>query len=139
MRSAIIRKNISTMEINVKFDHFNINVSDMERSLEFYKKALDLEECGEIIGPDGVFVIKYLKAREGDFRLELTWLKEHPQGYDLGENEFHIALRAHSDYERLHEYHRRLGCICFENERMGIYFINDPDDYWIEIIPPLKG
>jgi lactoylglutathione lyase len=28
-----------------------------------------------------------------------------------------------------------MGCICYENKEMGIYFINDPDDYWIEIIP----
>ena len=28
-----------------------------------------------------------------------------------------------------------MGCICYENKAMGIYFINDPDDYWIEIIP----
>lgn len=28
-----------------------------------------------------------------------------------------------------------MGCICFENPAMGIYFINDPDGYWIEIIP----
>jgi len=28
-----------------------------------------------------------------------------------------------------------MGCICFENHGMGIYFIEDPDGYWIEIIP----
>lgn len=124
--------------MEVKFDHFNINVSDLERSLEFYRKALNLEECGEIIGPDGTFIIKYLKSPTSEFRLELTWLKDHPQAYDLGENEFHIALRVAHDYDKLKEYHREMGCICFENETMGIYFINDPDDYWIEIIPPRK-
>ncbi|NLC50259.1 MAG: lactoylglutathione lyase, partial [Bacteroidales bacterium] len=25
--------------------------------------------------------------------------------------------------------------ICYENESMGLYFINDPDGYWIEILP----
>lgn len=29
----------------------------------------------------------------------------------------------------------RKECICFENHDMGIYFVNDPDGYWIEIIP----
>lgn len=28
-----------------------------------------------------------------------------------------------------------MGCICFENKDMGIYFIADPDNYWIEILP----
>jgi lactoylglutathione lyase len=28
-----------------------------------------------------------------------------------------------------------MGCICYENKDMVIYFINDPDGYWIEIIP----
>jgi len=31
--------------------------------------------------------------------------------------------------------HREMGCVCFENPEMGIYFITDPDGYWIEIIP----
>ena len=28
-----------------------------------------------------------------------------------------------------------MGCICFENHDMGIYFIEDPDGYWIELVP----
>jgi lactoylglutathione lyase len=28
-----------------------------------------------------------------------------------------------------------MGCICYENKDMGIYFIIDPDGYWIEILP----
>ena len=28
-----------------------------------------------------------------------------------------------------------MGCGCFENHDMRLYFINDPDDYWIEILP----
>ena len=31
--------------------------------------------------------------------------------------------------------HKEMNCVCFENPAMGIYFINDPDNYWIEIIP----
>jgi lactoylglutathione lyase len=31
-----------------------------------------------------------------------------------------------------------MGCICYENPEMGIYFIHDPDDYWIEILPERK-
>ena len=69
-----------------------------------------------------------------DFELELTWLKDHPQQYNLGECEFHLAFKA-EDYEAAHKKHEEMGCICFENEAMGIYFIVDPDGYWLEILP----
>ena len=48
--------------------------------------------------------------------------------------EFHLAL-AVEDMEKAHALHEKLGCICYENPAMGIYFISDPDGYWIEIIP----
>ena len=32
------------MEIKSRFDHFNINVTDLERSIAFYGKALGLKE-----------------------------------------------------------------------------------------------
>ena len=35
----------------------------------------------------------------------------------------------------VHRRHQEMGCICFENPEMGIYFIQDPDGYWIEIVP----
>ena len=69
-----------------------------------------------------------------EFQLELTWLRDHPQKYDLGECEFHLAL-AVEDMEKAHALHEKLGCICYENPAMGIYFISDPDGYWFEIIP----
>lgn len=50
-------------KISAKFDHFNINVTDLERSIAFYREALGLEPCGEINGPDGAFKIVYLKTR----------------------------------------------------------------------------
>lgn len=117
------------------FNHFNFNVSDLDRSLKFYKEALDLEPVGERkVAGDGSYIIVFLGEGKTDFRLELTWLRDHPQKYDLGECEFHLALRA-DDYAAEHARHEKMGCICFENPKMGIYFISDPDGYWIEIIP----
>ena len=52
----------------------------------------------------------------------------------LGDNEFHLAFTT-DDYEAAHEKHAAMGCICFENHEMGLYFIKDPDGYWIEIVP----
>ena len=54
--------------------------------------------------------------------------------YNLGDNEFHLAFRV-EDFDGAYNLHKEMGCICYENKEMGIYFIADPDNYWIEIIP----
>lgn len=117
-----------------RFNHCNINITDVERSLKFYKDALGLSLLSEKEGPEGSFRILYLGDGETPFRLELTWLRDHPQPYELGENENHIAFRT-PDYEAAHALHKQMGVICYENPAMGIYFIEDPDGYWLEIIP----
>ena len=116
------------------FAHNNLNVRDLDKSLAFYHEAFGLVEKRRKEAADGSFAIVYLGDGKTDFRLELTWLRDHPQKYDLGECEFHLALRA-DDYEAAHKKHEEMGCICFENPAMGIYFVTDPDGYWIEIIP----
>lgn len=120
--------------MQARFDHYNINVSDLDRSLEFYNKALGLAEVRRIAPDDGRFIIAYMGDGVTTFRLELTWLRDHPQKYDLGECEFHLAMRV-DDYDAYHSLHQQMGCICYENPEMGIYFIEDPDGYWVEIIP----
>lgn len=77
----------------------------------------------------------YLKNELSDFKLELTWLRDRKEPYELGDNESHICLRVPGDYDAVRAYHKEMGCVCFENEEMGLYFINDPDDYWIEVLP----
>jgi len=114
--------------------HENYNVTDLDRSLAFYEKALGLTEKRRNNAADGSFAICYVGNAQSDFELELTWLKDHPQKYDLGEDEFHLAFHV-DDYEAAHRLHQEMGCICFENPSMGIYFIEDPDGYWLEIIP----
>lgn len=123
------------MEIKSRFDHFNINVLDLERSIAFYGKALGLTEHHRKETADGSFVLVYLTDGVSPFLLELTWLRDHKEPYELGENESHLCFRVAGDYDKIREYHREMGAVCFENEAMGLYFINDPDDYWIEILP----
>ena len=117
-----------------RFNHFNFNVLDLERSLKFYDQALGLRPVREKEAADGSFKLVYLGDGESDFTLELTWLKDRETPYDLGEDEFHLAFTV-ADMAAAHAKHEALGCICFENPAMGIYFIEDPDGYWIEIIP----
>lgn len=118
--------------MNFKMIHENYNVADLEKSLDFYERALSLKEKRRKNG-DG-FIIVYIGNEESDFELELTWLEEHTGPYDLGECEFHLAFRT-DDYEAAHKLHEEMGCICYENKEMGIYFITDPDGYWLEIVP----
>ncbi len=117
-----------------KMIHNNYNVRDLEKSLTFYKEALGLEEVRRIAPEDGSFIIVYLSDGDTPHQLELTWLKEWDRPYNLGDNEFHLAFVA-DNFEEAHSLHQKMNCICYENEEMGIYFINDPDGYWLEIIP----
>ena len=123
------------MEIKAKFDHFNFNVTDLERSISFYNKALGFVESHRINSNDGSFIIVYLKDNQSDFLLELTWMRDHPQAYDLGECEFHLCVRVPGDYDAVRAFHKEMGVVCYENHDMGLYFIEDPDGYWIEILP----
>lgn len=117
--------------------HCNINVTDINQSIAFYQKALQLHVQRQKAAADGSFILCYLQDTTESFSIELTWLKDHPQPYALGENESHIAF-AVDDFTAAHKLHEEMGCICYENEAMGIYFIHDPDDYWLEIIPASK-
>lgn len=116
------------------FNHNNLNVLNLEKSLQFYQDALDLVEVRRKNAPDGSFVLVYLGDQKTGHTLELTWLKDRTKPYDLGENEFHIALVT-DDFDGAYQKHKQMDCICYENKDMGIYFIEDPDHYWIEIIP----
>lgn len=123
------------MEIKGKFDHFNINVINLEKSISFYNKALGLKEHHRKEAADGSFILVYLTDAATGFLLELTWLRDKAEPYELGDNESHLCFRVEGDYEEVRKYHKAMGCVCYENTDMGLYFINDPDDYWIEILP----
>jgi len=115
------------------FVHNNINVLDLEKSVEFYKKALGYVEDKRHHSADGSFILAFLSDESGSYQLELTWLRDRQEPYNLGDNEIHMAVVT-PDYESAHEFHKEMGCICYENEGMGLYFIADPDGYWTEII-----
>jgi lactoylglutathione lyase len=119
------------------FAHNSINVLNLERSLAFYREALQLTEVRRHEAPDGSFIIVFLGDGHTLHQFELTWLRDRKEAYNLGDNEFHLALKV-DDFAGAHALHEKMGCICYENKDMVIYFINDPDDYWIEIIPQKK-
>ena len=118
----------------ITFNHFNFNVLDLDKSLKFYEETLGLKPVREKAAADGSFKLVYLGDGISDFTLELTWLRDRKEPYNLGECEFHLAFKT-DHYEALYQKHKEMGVICFENPSMGIYFIADPDGYWVEIVP----
>ena len=123
------------MEIKSRFDHFNFNVLDLNRSIHFYEKALGLKEVRRMEAKDGSFILVYMGEEKTGFLLELTWMRDRKEPYDLGEGEFHLCMRVPGDYDEVRAYHKQMDCVCYENTDMGLYFIDDPDGYWIEILP----
>lgn len=119
--------------MDFKMVHENYNVADLDKSLEFYKNALGLTEKRRKTADDGSFIIVYVGNETTDFELELTWLRDMDRPYNLGDCEFHLAFST-DDFDNAYKKHKEMGCICFENPKMGVYFISDPDGYWLEII-----
>ena len=114
--------------MNFTFCHNNFNVLDLEKSLKFYEEALGLKEARRKVADDGSFILVYLSDGKTNHTLELTWLRDWDRPYNLGDNEFHLALEV-DDFDKAYEHHKA----------MGIYFISDPDNYWIEILPANRG
>ncbi|MCL2815459.1 MAG: VOC family protein [Oscillospiraceae bacterium] len=123
--------------MNFKLTHANINVLDLEKSLAFYKDALGMEAARRHKAKDGSFELAFLSDGSGTCQIELTWLREKGEAYDLGDNESHIAFTT-DDMEAARRLHDKMGCVCYDNPGMGLYFIEDPDGYWIEIMPEKK-
>ncbi|MDD2972625.1 MAG: VOC family protein [Lachnospiraceae bacterium] len=117
------------------FAHNNFNIVDLEKSLAFYSEALGLQEDHRKESADGSFILVYLGDGKTSHLLELTWLRDwEKENYNLGDNEFHLAFEV-DNMEEAHALHKKMGCICYENPGMGIYFIANPDGYWLEIVP----
>ena len=114
--------------------HSCIAVFDLEKSIKFYEDALGFEEVRRISTDDGSFEIVFMSNKGDTTMLELTWYRDRREPYDLGDNEIHIGLRV-DDFQSALAHHKDMDCVCFENKNMGIYFIADPDGYWVEIVP----
>jgi len=120
--------------MNFSLAHTNINVLDLEKSLTFYKKAFGMDVINRKKADDGSFELAFLSDGISTHQIELTWLKDKDAPYELGDNESHIAFIT-DDYDAAYALHKEMDCICYENTSMGLYFIEDPDGYWLEIIP----
>ena len=122
-----------SQELQFTFAHNNFNVVNLEKSLAFYKEALGLTELRRKEAEN--FTLVFLGDNQTNHQLELTWLKDWDKpNYNLGDNEFHLCFKV-NDYEKAYQKHKEMGVIVYDNTKMGLYFIADPDGYWIEIVP----
>ena len=124
------------------FAHNNFNVTDLDKSLKFYEEALGLKEVRRKEAADGSFILVYLGDGVTPHQLELTWLRDWEKDhYDLGDNEFHLAFRIcdkvdpHFLIFKANASHLFVLCV---SRLEIIYFITDPDNYWLEIVPTRK-
>lgn len=117
-----------------KMAHTNINVLNLERSLAFYKEALGLQPIRTFIHPQGEFTLVYLADEAKHYQLEFTCYRDRKEAYSHGDNDLHLAFYV-DDFNAAYRRHKEMGCICYENQEMGIYFIKDPDGYWLEVLP----
>ena len=124
------------MTIQAKFRHYNFNVQDLGKALDFYDKALGLKPIRERTADDGSFKLVFLGDGQSEFDLELTWLRDWDRPYELGDNEVHLCMSVPAEqYEDIWAYHKEQGWVCYENQAMNLYFIADPDNHWIEMVP----
>ena len=120
--------------MKAKFVHRGTHVLDKEKTIAFYEQALGMRVVREMGPEDGSWSNTYMANDEAPFEIELTWNRGRVEPYDNGGRDVHIAFEV-DDYEAAHALHEKMGCIVFENPRMNLYFIADPEGQWIEIYP----
>jgi len=124
--------------MNYKLEHACIRVMDLDKSLDFYKKALSLEEVRRLDYSEYKFTLVYLSDENKNFEIELTHNYDTEKPYEMGNGFSHFALTV-SDLEKSHEFHKDMGLEITDlkglpGEKPKYYFITDPDGYKIEII-----
>jgi len=122
----------------MKFLHSMIRVKDIQKSLDFYTKVLDmnveskmrLEDCW----------LYFLSDKEHTCQIELTYNDETPEnGYEIGTGFGHFAFGV----ESLDKFTQKIEQLGYEylyppfdlnGKGSMIAFIQDPDGYEIELI-----
>lgn len=122
----------------MKFLHAMIRVKDIDKSIEFYTKLLDMNLVRTIKLDD--CVLYFLSDNDGQTQIELTANFENPEnGYENGNAFGHFAFEV----ESMDEFTQKLASMGYEYlyepfymEEAGstIAFIKDPDGNEIELI-----
>lgn len=119
--------------------HSMIRVLDEARSLDFYKRAFDLDVADRLDFEN--FTLVYLSNAESSFELELTVNKGQDAPYDLGNGYGHFAVLVedleaeHARFEAEGLNPRKLVEFAPDGKLVGkFFFVADPDGYEIEVL-----
>jgi lactoylglutathione lyase len=118
--------------------HTCYRVFNLDKSLDFYKNALNFKESRRKDFPEHGFTLVYLKGAEIEFELELTYNYDPEVPYEIGTGYGHLALTT-PDLVGSHKAHEEAGYEVTPLKGLPgspprYYFISDPDGYKIEII-----
>ncbi len=122
-----------------KIIHMMVRVLELDRSIQFYQKAFDLQISKRLDFSD--FSLVYLRNADNDFEVELTWNRERTEPYDLGDGYGHFAVCV-DDLEAEHKRFTEEGLqprdmVSFAPDGELIarfFFVADPDGYQIEVL-----
>ena len=118
--------------------HTMLRVGNLDKSIEFYTQAFNLQLLKRKDYPEGKFTLAFLGYSKSEAQIELTynWETKH---YDLGNGFGHIALGVADIYTACKIAEEAGGKITRAPGAMKfgttvIAFIADPDGYQIELI-----
>lgn len=122
----------------MKFLHVMLRVKDIDKSMDFYTKLLDMNLVNTVLLDDSV--LYFLVDEDGQTQIELTANFNNPEeGYSNGNAFGHLAFGVHS----LDEFSVKLSSMGYEylyepfllgEIGQRIAFIKDPDGNEVEII-----
>lgn len=122
----------------MKFLHSMIRVKNIEKSLDFYTKVLDMSVDSTMRLDD--CMLYFLSDKDKTCQIELTYNDETPDnGYEIGTGFGHFAFGV----ESLDIFTRKIESLGYEylyppfdlnGKGSMIAFIKDPDGYEIELI-----
>ena len=122
-----------------KLIHVMVRVRELDRSIDFYRRAFGLEVADRF--EFDTFALVYLRNAENDVEVELTLNKDREQPYDLGDGYGHLAFCV-DDLDAEHARFEAEGLqprdiVAFERDgalMARFFFVQDPDGYKIEIL-----
>ena len=118
----------------MKYLHTMVRVTDLEKSLQFYRDALGLKVIRSNEYPNGRFTLVYLAAEgDEDAQVELTYNWD-PEEYTGGRNFGHLAYAVKDIYATCEKLQAH-GVIILRPPRDGrMAFVRSPDNISIELL-----
>jgi lactoylglutathione lyase len=122
-----------------KLIHVMVRVLELDRSIDFYRRAFGLEVADRFDFDS--FALVYLRNAENDVEVELTLNKGREAPYELGDGYGHLAFCV-DDLDAEHARFKAEGfepkdIVAFEREgalMARFFFVQDPDGYKIEVL-----